>query len=371
MLKFISSSKLALVLVALVILFSLAGAILPQEGMFEERDIAAWQKNNPIATTLLRPLGLFHVFHSIPFLVIIFLLALNTLTCTILRLIDQGGFAALKSKGSMHTWGFLLLHLSLIGLFAGGAVSVAFSLDGYIVLTEGQTFKELRPHYIRLATGPLRPAGHKGFEATLKEVKTVFHKDKPGVPLAVTSRLRFPGQNEPVEVKINYPYAHDGMAFTQDKTGYSPRLLIRETQSGRALTHSFVALKTFGGGPTREYRDFLPLRPLMEKNQRLILTFYPDYKHEDGKLIKTGEQPVNPLILAELKDEKDTLLAQAEITLNGSGTVGDYTLGFTGFRRWSSFRVMDDPGYDIVWVSLLLCLVGIVLRYIPDLREWF
>ena len=91
LLEKLSSSKLALVMVLLLILFSIVGAVLPQQGRMEFKDIALWQMAHPMVTTLMRPLGFFRVFHSWPFIIVILILGANTLTCTLLRFVKEGG----------------------------------------------------------------------------------------------------------------------------------------------------------------------------------------------------------------------------------------------------------------------------------------
>ncbi len=345
-------------MVGLLILFSLAGAILPQEGLFTPDDIARWQKEHPTVTALLKPIGFFRVFHAIPLLATIFLLAVNILTCTINHLIREGGRAAFKGAQAFQATGFLLLHLSLIVLFAGGSWSAAASMDGYIVLTEGQVFKEERNNYLRIVSGPLRSKKHEGFLVRLDKVTVRYAQERFPVEIASNLTIReSTGGMTAAAVKINHPFSYRGLAFTQDETGFSPRLVIRDKASGRLLVDSFVALKTFKKGEQREYRDFLPL-PFFK--QRVIVTLYPAFT--------AGE---NPRLLVEREDKTGQVVSRHYLPFRGSIDVGDFTFAFTDLRRWSSFRVVADPGYTVVWIALWLGVVGFVLRYFQDLRRWF
>jgi hypothetical protein len=364
----LSSSRLALILVLLVMLFSLAGAVLPQEGGADSADIAQWQEAHPNVTKMLKPAGLFHVFHSWPFLVTIFVLAINTLTCTVLRFARDGGFAALKEPGAVERLGFFLLHLSLIVLFAGGFYSVATRLDGYIVLTQGQRFVEQHDQYRRLVEGPLRSERHKQFSATLGDVQT---KHTNGRQVDVKSALEISVRGKKVAeglVKYNLPYSYEGISFTLRDTGFSPRIVIRDSNTGAVRLDSFVALKTFKTQQGPQYRDFLPLRFLQNIT---ILTLYPTYSIENGSIVKTGEQPDDPMLLIEAKDESGRIISSTHLPFGGQVSVGDFNFGFTDIRRWSAFRVVDDDGYPIIWVALWLGTAALVLRYVPELRCWF
>ena len=368
-LRFLSSSKLALVLVLVVILFSLAGAVLPQDGMMESKDIAAWQQEHPTLTRALEPAGFFHVFHSWPFLITIVVLGINILTCTILHFVKDGGLSALKGPSRIEKAGFLLLHLSLILLFAGGFWSAATKLDGYIVLTEGQRFTENHDSYVRLVEGPLRREHHEEFVVALKRVETKYEKQR--YQTDVTSNLEILSEGKrSVDgvVKFNKPFTYKGISFTQDQTGFSPRIVIRENESGKIMLNSFVALKTFHESEEREYRDFLPL-PFIKN--RIIITLYPSYSMENGTAIKTGEVLAKPLLLVEKEDESGQVISSNHLLFEGQIVLGQYSFGFTGIRQWSSFRVVEDQGYFLVCFSLWLGTAALLLRYVPDLLRWF
>ncbi|UCH95300.1 MAG: cytochrome c biogenesis protein ResB [Candidatus Aminicenantes bacterium] len=367
-----SSGRLALVLVGVLILFSLAGAVLPQEGLYAPGDIARWQEQHPIITALMKPVGFFRVFHSIPFLVTIFLLAINTLTCTVVRFFKEGAISAFKGPKALRNIGFIILHLSLIALFIGGAWSSAVRMDGYIILTEGQSFREEHNNYLRIVEGPFRPEYHREFVVRLDKVKVTYQNKNYLIDM--TSNLEFQMNKNNKDkvtkavIKVNQPFTFEGVNFTQDQVGFSPRLVIRDRLTGRLLVNSYVALKTFRYGQEREYRDFLPL-PFFK--QQVIVTLYPSYIRVDGQVKKSGEEPENPILLVEMEDDTGQKVLQDEISLGGSITLGKYSLGFVDLRRWSSFRVVEDPGYAVVWIALLVGLGGFILRYLPELRGWF
>jgi hypothetical protein len=363
------SSKLALVLIVLLILFSIAGAVLPQKGMLDPEEIGLWQQDHPILTKMLKPAGLFHVFHSWPFLITISILGVNTLTCTIQHFIKDGGFTALKGPRAIEKAGFILLHLSLIILFAGGFLSAATRLDGHIVLTEGQSFRERHDSYVRLVEGPLRPEHHEDFVLALKQVETKYEKLQ--YQTDVTSSIEILSEGKTLidgTVKVNRPFTYKGISFTQDQTGFSPRIVIREKESGKLLLDSFVALKTFQNGQDRKYHDFLPL-PFLKNT--VLITFYPSYTMENGRAIKTLEEPEKPLLLIEEKDESGQDVSQTYLHLKSRIELGEYSFNFTDLRRWSSFKVVEDSGYYVVCVSLWLGLGALLLRYVPDIRKWF
>ena len=334
-LKLISSSKLALVLVLLVIIFSLAGAILPQQGGMADADITAWQKFHPVVTSIFKPAGAFNVFRSWPFLIIIFLLVINTLTCTIFQFKAEGRFYGQNDISPITKFGFLLLHLSIIAILFCGFYTAAAGLDGRIVLTEGQSFTEEHDSYQRLSEGPLRPKRHQGFLAKLKKVRTKYEKQYL-VDIAVEIEI-YSGRKEisSETIRVNQPFTYNGISFTYDDDGFSPHLLIQDKKTDKILINSFIALKTFRQGSEIEYRDFLPL---LFFEQLTVVTVYPSFSRSNGKLKIAGQQPDNPIIMVETIDGFGQTLSHIEVPLGEKATLGEYDFTFKGLRRWASCK---------------------------------
>jgi cytochrome c biogenesis protein ResB len=367
-LKLISSGKLALVIVIILMLFAFAGATLPQKDRVNPDDIAQWQNDHAMLTAVLKPIGMFHVFTSWPFMATLMVLGVNTLTCTILRFIKDGGVACLKGPDAMEKGGFLLLHISLIILMAGGFISTAKKMNGYIVLTEGQTFVENHESYLRIAEGPLRKKAHKDFALKLNNIKTEYQKGF--YQTDVTSTVEVFEQNKKIKeatVRVNHPFSYRSLAFTHQDIGFSPRFEIKDKKTGRILFYSFVTLKTYDNEKGKEYRDFLPLGFL--KN-RTIITVYPDHMKKDGKVVKISDEPDNPLARIEVENEDGIIISEDYLTPGDQVTIGDTVFKFSDLRRWVSFQVIEDPGYLTVCVSLWMGLAALLLRYIPDLKKW-
>jgi hypothetical protein len=365
----LASSKLALVLVLLIILFSIVGAVLPQQGGMEFREVALWQEAHPAITGMMRPLGFFRVFHSWPFLAIILILGVNTLTCTVLRFVKEGGFSSLRGPEAVRRVGFLSIHLSLILLFAGGFLTSAMKMEARIVLTEGQTFKERHVNYLQLVEGPLRPERHTEAIVRLKKVQVKYEKKR--YPISVTSNIDIKSIGNRLvngAVKVNEPFTYKGLAFTQDRIGFSPRLMIRDKKSKRLLLNSFIALQTFDTPAGKVYRDFLPL-PFFK--QRVIVTVFPSFFMDNGQVKKTGDEPQNPILLIEMEDEAGEVTLQGNVRLGSEITLGEHLFFFADLRRWSAFKVVADPGYLVVCVSLWLGVGALILRYVPELKKWF
>lgn len=367
--NFLGSSTLALYLVILVIVFSVVGAVLPQEGMHDKKTIELWQAARPFLTDMLEPIGMFHVFSSWLFTVTIVFLGINTALCTVTHFFKEGGLAALKGPSGLRTTGFLLLHLSLVLLCTAGFLSTAAQMDATIVLTEGQQFEDRHENYVRISEGPLHSGEHTGLMVRLKKVVITYEKEKYAVDIAST--LEFLENGKPVAervIRMNHPVTYKGITFTQGETGFSPRIAIREKGAEKILLDSFVGLKTFDTPNGPEYRDFLQLPNFIN---RFTFTLFPSYSFDNKTAIKTGDVPDKPLLLVEIQDSAGKVIEQSYLPAGKSAVMGGKQFQFRGLRRWSTFRVTQDPGYAVAWIALWLGTIALLLRYLPDLQTWF
>jgi hypothetical protein len=123
---------------------------------------------------------------------------------------------------------------------------------------------------------------------------------------------------------------------------------------------SYVALKTFGQGPEARYQDFVPLPYLRQRQQQIVLTFFPASRVIDN----------TDLLVVSLEHPATGDSSLVEIRRRESAEMGDYAITFADVRQWASFRIMRDPGYPYIWIGLWAGVWGIFLRYIPDLRQW-
>ncbi len=368
LLKIVSSGKLALAIVLILMIFSFAGAVLPQTDRVNPEDILQWQQDHTLITPVAKQIGLFHVFTSWPFMITLIALGVNTLTCTALRFVRDGGFACLTGPKRIEKAGFFLLHISLVILLVGGFITTALKLNGHIILTEGQTFVENHKSYLRIAEGPLRKESHKNFALKLNEITTEYQK--AFYQTDVTSKLDVLEQGQKVKeatVKVNRPFTYKSFAFTHQDIGFSPRIEIKDKSTGRILFYSFVMLKTYDTENGKEYRDFLPLDFL---ENRTVITVYPDHVMKDGHAVKTSDEPLNPLIRIEAESQDGKIISKEYLTPGQEASMGEYVFKFADLRRWASFQVVDDPGYLTVCISLWLGLGALLLRYVPDMRKW-
>lgn len=364
----IGSSRFALVLVGVLALFTLAGSVIPQQGVMDPLSVTTWRERFASIDGGVEALGLYHVFSSVPFLATVLLFAINTLVCTVLRYVREGGVDGIRRGGLARRGGFYVLHLALVALIIGGFWTFATQMNAYVIITEGQTIRESRDAYGVITTGPLREEGHKEFELRLDAVEVELVGDVHRV--GVTSRFTIfdeDGAERARTCAFNTPLVEQGVAFVQDEIGFAPRMEIRAVGARRPQVSSFLALKTEQTAEGREHRDFLPLPFLPHP---VIVRLIPDADASGRPLDRGGDRLGTPMLALETMDDAgETQLV--EVVASGDwAQVGDFEFRFLDVRRWSAFRVREDHGYPLVWLSLWLALAAMLLRYSPDMIEW-
>jgi cytochrome c biogenesis protein ResB len=361
LLSILISPKLALLLGIFLMFFVLAGAVLPQDGMSDPDLARTWHAEHPLVGEIADALGLFHVFRSWPFLALIMALAVSTVLCTSARFLGNKGV-----RLTAAAWGSLLLHIALIVLMAGGFVSAAARFDGLVILTEGQRFTGDRDSFLYYTEGPLRKDGHGEVLIMLGNVRTEIEGGSHLV--GVTSTLLADNSKEGHEVSVNSPWRHGRFTYTQVKTGFSPKLIISRDPDKQVLFDSFVALKTSEEGAVREYRDVLPLP---SDHEQIVVTLLPNAeKAPDGSFVRVNDVLQDPVLQMDWHDGEARPSASAYLRIGESSQIAGLSFEFAGLRRWSSFRVVDDPGYPVILVSLWLGLLALLVRYVPETAKW-
>ncbi len=367
-LRLSASPRLTIYTVAALILLSLVGALVPQRGLTNVHELYAWQTARPVLSRILALPGFFSVFHSLPFLLTLLALAVNTLACTVSHLLKEGFLSAASPGTRLRRIGFLGLHISVLICIAGGMISAGYRLSGHVVLTEGQTVFDEPYAYPKLAVGPLRKEKHGAFQLQLAEADIKI--EESWHPTEMTAKILVSdGHTLPVvgTLDFNRPYTFGKTTFTLREIGYSPEVLVTGTDHSGAPAGGFVSLRVWGFAEERKHYDFLPLP---SRQQKLVMTLYPSHAASGENYTKTGEVLTNPLLLLHLESLDGQASPSHGITRGESITLDGLKIEFRALRQWAAFQVVSDPGYPIVCVALITCIASLALRYLPDITDW-
>lgn len=357
LLKTLGGAKLAAILILLLLTWCAIGAALPQEGSAQPAVVDSWQLANPWTSALLDPLGGFHAFRSWFFIAMLALLFLNLAVCTI----DHLWRGEAYRKSFIERLGFIFVHLSLLGLILGGMLSAFWRWDVNLYLIEGQTadnaVQPFNERTTRLFTNKPPPHIIISLNNVIKEYKDIHYTTR------TASEIDLNGQSNLI-LDVNQPFNLKDLFITQDETGYAPGIKILDTKSDQILADSWLALKFDRNKTTQRHRDITPGGFGLPE---MVLTLYPAHELKDGQYTWTGEAPLNPLlhIVSHEYDGQELFLPVGE-----SGNIGRHLITFKDLRRWSKFRLMDDPGYKYITWSLWLALAALLLRYLPGVVRW-
>jgi hypothetical protein len=365
---FLASTDITLTVIGILIVLSLTGALVPQQGMLEESGIFEWQQNHPVATAVLSRLGLFSTFHSPLFLISLAMLFLNTLACTFKSVVEEGLFSGKEFPVRCRRLGFLILHISILVCMAGGFISAAFRTSGQLILTEGQILQDQHRNYLKRVKGPFRKEQHDKFKIELIDAQYEAPTDWWAGRKHSSIRL---SANETesctAEIEFNRPFRFNKLTFTVQEVGFSPEISIDSMNPRVPPFNGFIALKVWGINKDREHRDFLPLP---HSDRRLVFSLFPSHSISNGIAVKTSEVVENPALTVHLESSGGAQTPKQVVEPGKRAFLDDLSIQFGELRYWASFLVVQDPGYPIVCISFWMAITALFLRYTPDILEW-
>lgn len=278
------SMRTALILLLLLALASVGGSLLPQVPNTPER-VARYLVDHPFWGDLFRRAGLFDVFGSWWFGLIVTLLFISLVACLIPRTralvralrqrpvqaaeldslphyaersvgaspeqvvgaasavlrrrffrVEAEGTALAAEKGSLREAGSLLFHWAFILLLAGVIVGKGTGYSGRATVVEGQTWVDAPANY----DGTLRPgrwsSEHSGVAIELLEFRNDFRES--GVPMDFVSQVELSGPDPgseavTTEVRVNGPVRFGPIRIFQYGFGWAP--VLRVESGGEAI----------------------------------------------------------------------------------------------------------------------------------------
>lgn len=403
------NKTVGLVLILLAGLLSFLGAIFRQVPLSmrgDEDAIARWIESvRPVYggwTDVLNAIGVFTMFTSVPFLVVMALLALSIIACTVhriplllrnarhprtrvtaafferarlratytvpvapeeafdaivadarrhrMRVIreDRGpGLNAYMDRNAWAPFGTVLAHTAFIVIMVGFLVSA---------------FTGFRDEEFSVTVGQSRDVGHgTGLTVVADDFNDAYYED--GQPSDYVAELTLLKDGEEVahrdDVRVNTPLTYDGVMLHQAYFGFSAMVTITDG-SGKEV---------FAGGV-----------PLEWTTQDKSLT-YGRLPLPDGGVAyvigaasgATGTGIAPGQIKVETYDSPTATEAQASTTIDAGvpTKVGTYTYTFEREQKFTGLIVRRDPGTGIVWAGFGLLAAGTFLTmFLRHHRVW-
>jgi len=407
----LASRRLAIILLILLILLSILGTIIPQEQLLPFSYLKKWPFDYRFLYKIVERLGFTRIYSSFFYVAVVCLLCISISFCTIKRTrafffekkntprIDQkilkkyrnsaelsfpNGFDEKKiqhivqvfgkkfriSFRKIHEenttffhavkggWGFcgsLLFHCCFLIIMIGAIISAWTRFSGVIVLTEGQTFQGNIAEYRGLRTRPLLRPRPLDFEIDLLKFKPEY--DRVARYISEISIKDQSGQTIQTSIRPFHPLAHRGYKFYYKEHGFSPSFILKYKEN-KALFHSFVALKTYTEDDPVRYEDEFEI-PAIGLLVRARL--YPDAVNDNGVIKTKSPLPNNPVIDLTITQYGEGIY-EGKIEQEQAVSFKDLTLTFNDLHYWSSFRIVRDPGYNIIVIGFFSGFVGLLMR---------
>ncbi len=398
--RFFASVKLALVLLILLALSSIMGTLVPQ-GLPPEAYAARY---GSLAGFFIG-LRLTGLYHSVWFLALLLLLALNTVICTLSRLpakwrrvfrprvdADATGLLAMKVNGRLTrnapvasvridvqaalaprhyratsvekdnglvilarkrrlgNFGPDMVHLGLLIVIIGGIVSSLAGSREQLALTEGQ----------------MLPVPRAAFTVRLDKFETEYYPQ--GNVKGWKSSVTIIAQNRPVAfgvIEVNRPFSFRGISFYQTSYGWDWEKAKLEITISKKNDPAFSRTVRAGLGERMPVSDndvtavsvenFVPDFVIGEGSEVQTRSLNPDNPAAQITGWKGGEKVFSGWIFAKFPD----------FTQIHSGKETDLSFALKSFEapEFSVLEAAHDPGAGWIWAGCMLVTAGFFLAF--------
>ncbi len=402
--RFFSSVRLALWVILLLAVFSLAGTLLRQMPSAIAGDPAlreAWleqvaQPNYGGMTDIYNFLGFFDFFHSPIFIFLGGLLIINIAVCSLkrwsslvktskgvdvesaARLLDKGaatrassrlsaadntaavnGFLSRRGyrirqqeitgaavfvadKNRFAPWGTYAIHLSLILLIAGYLLGSyqGFSNESFIV-AENET----------------RPVGDP-YDVSIKLNSFTDEYYDNGLPKDYRSDVELLVNGQVVQqglIRVNYPMSHGQLKIFQSFYGPAVTLQVADAGGAEIFNGSVALTEPFDAEGIVRNSGTLDLAP-----QNLYI-FIINSAGPGDPIVPNGQ--VRLEFYDALPDDGGQFLESLDVPL---GIPGEFQgLSFTpgAMTQFSGFQLREDPGLGMIWAAFILFMLGLCLVF--------
>ncbi len=416
-LKYFSSLKCGLLLLALLGTATILGTVILQKPMAQEGQIE--QLYAPQVVNLLNALGLFDVFHAWWFILLLGMLGVNITLASIERFpqvwrlytrphyladtayiralpfqkeipldsrssdeamtiaskrLEDLGYPARKevlSKGTLYVEKHRLVrlapyivHASLLIIFAGAILDGARGYKGFVNLQPGVSTDVIDP-----LTGP-GPTRHLGFSVRCDAAGMVAYPD--GSPKQYWSDMTvIENRREVVHKKIwvNDPLTYKGVRFFQ--------ATLSSLGTVRQLTMNATWMEN--GVEQHKVVTLAPRTPMALDNHGTMVEladFLPDYVLQGNQISNQSNDPVNPAIHLAVAHPGSNVtnawvlpLSQRTDAPNDTGV--QFKFVSVDMNSTSGLQVAHEPGQWMIWIGCLLLVTGLIMAlYLSHVRIW-
>ncbi|MFQ6083917.1 MAG: cytochrome c biogenesis protein ResB [Candidatus Aminicenantia bacterium] len=402
--KFLSSVKLAITLLIIIVIVSIIGTLIPQQ-----LPLAEYVHRYGKMFGIIKILKLNNLYHSLWFIILLAFFSLNMIVCTLNRLIPtwkgvfkpriilkkeqrknlnlkteftwKGNFSQklssiskilnsyhyrvrekkegktiyyFASKGILGRFGTDIVHLSILIILIGAIIG---GIKGY------------REH-ISIPVGSTIKLSHEDFLLRVDDFKTDYYPTGQVKDWKSTLTIVEDGQERLTKtIEVNHPLTYKGVRFYQSSYGWDweKTLLtinIKEKGNQRVINQAKVRV---GDKFTISERDL----------DIYALAFVPDFViGEGGQIFSRSNQPNNPALFLEGRQRGEIKFREwifAKFPDAHFSTESEYKFELIDFHapEYTGLQITRDPGVVFVWLGCGLIMLGLTASfYIFYRRIW-
>lgn len=403
--KFFSSVKLAIVLLIIITIASILGTFIPQQ-----RSQAEYVMHYGQLSSLLMRLEFTNLYHSLWYISLLLLFAINILVCTLKRLtpklrktfnpvleIETKKLQALKFKDNLKknwklettkenlssllashhyrlkekkkenrifllarkkrlgAYGSDIVHFGLLIILLGGIISGFSGFRDNLSISEGQTLA----------------VPNAGFKLRLDKFETDYYPN--GSVKDWRSTLTVIENEESVltqSIEVNHPLSYKGFVFYQSSYGWDWNNLSLEIWIKKKKDPSFLEKKLL---KTRE-----KAKVNQENIEFAVLQFLPDFVlNERNMPVNRSDQPNNPAAYIEgLKGEEKVFSGWIFAKFPDFARIHeteetDLIFELKDFKaaQYSGIQLAKDPGTNFIWLGCIILMAGLCVAFYWPTRE--
>jgi cytochrome c biogenesis protein len=336
LINFLSSLKLTIPLLIVLAALSVIGTIITQNASEAEY----LQRYSKETYYIFKVLGIFNIYHSLWFIGVLGLLAINLIFCSLKRL--PGVWQQVrKGKSGYGRLGTYLTHLSVLLILVGGLIGARWGFKGYMEIVEGGVIDGIFLYNPRQTMKPL------GFQVRCDAFHVDFYPD--GSPKEYLSTLTFFEGGEVVldhvPLRVNHPISYEGLNFYQASYGISALPIVEVREKGGEGAPLTLQLKQGEAQPipgTQTQLGFMQYREAVHGHgDAILLVLFPPDSEPEGFWLLRGDPGTEGL------------------------QAGDFTFVFKDLEQtyYTGIQVTHDPGVPVVWVGCSLLVIGMVVTF--------
>ena len=336
--SFFCSIKLALTLLALIVLASIIGTLIPQDLTYQEYV----QKYGEALYQLFAKLNLFDIYHSWWFVLLLSLLGLNLLICSLGRL-----------RISRRSFGLIITHFSLVIILLGALISALFSQKGFIGLYEGQTkdvfFIRDQPHKLNFKLS-LEKFNIQWYEPQTHQL-TVYLVDK--------------NKEQTYSAHLGKEYRIKGSDYSFVVLQYVPDFFIDQagnfnSKSNQPNNPALLIQVNRSSGSEKRWVFSKFHSPPFAKDKNIKFAY--DFR----EMIKDFQSHVKII-------EQGRVVLRQVIRVNHPLKYKGYTFYQSSYNpeelHWTGLQVVKDAGVSWVFTGFIFLNIGLAITYYTKLKS--